>query len=48
MKEVKKVEKKEKESKKGLIALIVCGILSIALAIACIFFPKEFFGLFIN
>ena len=48
MKEVKEMEKKEKDSKKGLIALIVCGILSIALAVACIFFPKEFFGLFMN
>lgn len=36
----------KKESKKGLIALIVCGLLALALIIACVFFPKEFFGLF--
>ena len=40
--------KKDKQSNKGLIALIICGVLSIALAVACIFFPEEFFGLFIK
>ena len=42
------IVKKNKESNKGLVALIVCGVLSIALAVACIFFPEEFFGLFIK
>lgn len=35
-----------KESKKGFVALIVCGTIAIALIIACVFFPEEFFGLF--
>ena len=39
-----KVQKKE--SNKGLIALIVCGLLALALMIGCIFFPEELFGLF--
>ena len=37
---------KEKDSKLGLIILIVCGILTIAIVVACVFFPEEVFGLF--
>lgn len=33
-------------SKKGLVTLIICGVLTLALIIACVFFPEEFFGLF--
>ena len=40
--------KKEKDSNKGLVALIICGVLALALIIACVFFPEEFFGLFIK
>ena len=38
--------KKEKNSNKGLVALIVCGVLTITIIVACLFFPEEFFGLF--
>ena len=40
--------KEEKNSNKGLIALIICGILAVALIVVCVFFPDEFFGLFIK
>ena len=40
--------KEVKNSNKGLIALIICGVIAIALIIACVFFPEEFFGLFIK
>ena len=36
----------KKQSNKGLVALIVCGLLALALMIGCIFFPEELFGLF--
>ena len=39
--------KKEKENK-GLRALIICGIITIALIVVCVFFPDEFFGLFLK
>ena len=48
MKEVKKVKKSEKKGNGGVIALIICGILTIAIIITCIFFPDEFFGIFIK
>ena len=38
--------KEESGSNKGLFTLIVCGVLALALIIACVFFPEEFFGLF--
>lgn len=37
---------KEKNSNLGLITLIVCGILTIAIVVACVFFPEKVFGLF--
>jgi len=37
---------KEKNSKAGLITLIICGILTIVIVIACVFFPEEVFGIF--
>lgn len=39
-------KEKKKNSNAGLIALFVCGILTIALIVACVFFPDELFGLF--
>ena len=33
---------------KGLTALIICGVIAIALIVVCVFFPDEFFGLFIK
>ena len=38
--------KKESNKHGGLIAMIICGIISIAIIVACIFFPKEIFGIF--
>lgn len=38
--------KKEKNLHIGLITLIVCGLLTIALIVGCVFFPNEIFGLF--
>lgn len=40
-----KVEQ-EKTSKKGMVTVIICGLISVALIVACVFFPEEFFGLF--
>ena len=36
----------EKASNKGLITLIICGLLAVALMVGCIFFPEQLFGLF--
>ena len=38
--------KKEKESNKGLITLIICGLLAVALMVGCVFFPDQLFGFF--
>lgn len=38
--------KKEKNQNTGLIALLVCGVLAIALIVGCVFFPEQLFGLF--
>jgi len=38
----------QKNSNKGLAALIICGTLAIAIIIACVFFPEEVFGIFLN
>jgi len=40
--------KKELSSHKGLIILMVCGIIAVCLIIACVFFRDEFFGLFLS
>ena len=42
------MEKKEKNSNTGLIALIVCGIITVAIIVGCIFFPDEIFGIFLK
>lgn len=36
--------KKEKNKNTGLITLIVCGLLALALMVGCIFFPEQLFG----
>jgi len=41
-------EAKEKNKNTGLIALIVCGTITIAIIIACVFFPEEIFGIFLK
>ena len=38
--------KQEKNQNKGLIALLVCGLIAMALIVACVFFKDQFFGLF--
>jgi hypothetical protein len=40
--------KEKKNSNAGLITLVVCGVLAMALIIACVFFPDELFGLFLK
>ena len=41
-----KKKEEKKETGNGLFLLFVCGLLSFALIVACVFFPKQFFGLF--
>ena len=38
--------KNEKNSHNGLVTLIICGIIALALIVVCVFFPEQFFGLF--
>ena len=40
--------KKEKNSNKGLITLLICGVLAVGIIIACVFFPEEIFGIFMK
>ena len=40
------MKEQSKESKKGIVALIICGILTVAIIVACVFFPDEIFGIF--
>jgi len=39
--------KKEISSNKGLMILMICGIIAVALIIACVFFPDLIFGIFL-
>lgn len=39
---------KNESPNKGLTALIICGILSLAIIIGCVFFPEEIFGIFLK
>lgn len=36
--------KKEKNPNAGVITLIVCGLLAVALIVGCVFFPDVIFG----
>lgn len=47
MKNKEKVEV-EKSSNTGLILLIICGLLAVALIVGCVFFPDEIFGIFMK
>ena len=38
--------KKETKSHGGVIALSICGIITIAIIICCVFFPEQIFGMF--
>lgn len=40
--------KKDTGAHKGLVVLMICGVIAVALIIACVFFPEEFFGLFFS
>lgn len=40
--------KKEKNSHIGLITLFICGFITLAIIIACVFFPEEVFGMFLS
>ena len=37
---------KEKNSNAGLITLMVCGVVAVALIVGCVFFPDVIFGIF--
>lgn len=37
---------KDISTNKGVIILMVCGIIAVALIVACVFFPDVLFGLF--
>lgn len=39
-------KQKAKNSSAGLITLMVCGLLAVALIVGCVFFPEVIFGLF--
>ena len=36
----------KENNNKGLKMLIICGIITLAIIIICVFFPEQFFGLF--
>jgi len=40
--------KKEGKGNKGMIIAAICGVLAAALIVVCVFFPDEFFGLFLK
>ena len=39
-------EKKNKGGNTGVWVLIVCGIITVALIVGCVFFPDQLFGIF--
>lgn len=40
--------KKTKNSNAGLITLLVCGLIAVALIVGCVFFPDEIFGFLLS
>ena len=42
------MSKENKNTNRGTVTLIICGILSLAIIIGCIFFPEEIFGIFMK
>ena len=40
------MEKGKKKLNGGIVTLIICGIIAMALIIGCVFFPEEIFGIF--
>ena len=41
-------KKKEMSSNKGLVILMICGLIAVSLIIGCVFFPKELFGFILS
>jgi len=41
-------QKNKENNNGGLIALIICGTLAVAIIIGCVFFPEEIFGIFLK
>lgn len=39
-------KKKGENTNTGLVILMVCGLLAVAMIIACVFFPDTIFGMF--
>ena len=39
-------KQKDISSNKGVMILMICGIIAVALIIACVFFPEVIFGMF--
>lgn len=39
-------KQKAKNPNAGIITLMVCGVLAVALIVGCVFFPDAIFGLF--
>ena len=39
-------KKKQNNESRGLVILMLCGIIAVALIVACVFFPDTIFGLF--
>ena len=37
---------KDISANKGVIILMICGIIAVALIVTCVFFPEVLFGLF--
>ena len=37
---------KDISTNKGVIILMICGIIAVALIVTCVFFPEVLFGLF--
>ena len=35
---------KNKKGNSGLMVLIICGLLAVAIMVACVFFPEQIFG----
>ena len=40
--------KKELSTHKGLIILMICGVIAVGLIIGCVFFPNELFGFLLS
>lgn len=39
-------KQKDISSNKGITILMICGIIAVALIVACVFFPEVVFGIF--